>query len=137
MKHLADAALLLACATVAAAQPPVLGRYTAQFCVAARGVEPTCGPAQIEWRDARHARVRISDIVYTLRLRTSQIDVVLEHGAMQIDGFTAIYEWNGSTLRFVDAEKNVYYEIRPDAQPVAQPEQRLKSQLQIPPAAQR
>ena len=34
------------------------------------------------------------------------------HGAMQIDEFSAPYDWDGDTLRFSDADKNVRYEVR-------------------------
>jgi len=104
----------LACAAVLAAQPAA-GRYAAQWCVAVPNAQRECGPAEAEWRTGGRARVRISDIVYILQLHTSQVDVVLKHGAMQIDGFTAIYEWDGATLRFVDADKNVRYELRSEA----------------------
>ena len=108
------AALALASATAIAAPAKLSpGHYAAQFCVTLPGAEPSCGPAELEWRRAGRARLRISDIVYTLQLKTSQVDVVLLHGAMQIDTFTATYEWVGDALRFVDADKNVRYELRP------------------------
>jgi hypothetical protein len=115
------AASFLACALAAAAGPPDAGRYLAQMCVAVPNVEPTCGRAEIEWRTADRAVLRISDVAYGLRLRTSQLDVVLKQGAMQIDGFTAIYEWDGPTLRFFDADKNVRYEVRSEAPMMARP----------------
>jgi len=31
---------------------------------------------------------------------------------MQIDEFSAAYDWAGDTLRFNDAAKNVLYEVR-------------------------
>lgn len=110
--HGGCAATILACASAAVAGPPAAGRYVAQMCVAVSNLEPACGRAEIEWRAADRAVLRISDVVYALRLYTSQLDVVLMHGAMQIDGFTAIYEWDGPTLRFIDADKNVRYEVR-------------------------
>lgn len=117
---IASAALWLTCAQAMAAQPAV-GRYTGQWCVALPNADAACGPAQVQWRTGR-AWVRISDIVYTLRLRTSQVDVELKQGAMQIDAFTAIYEWAGTTLRFVDAQKNVHYELQTQAAPNRQVE---------------
>ncbi len=105
------AAAWFACAAATAA-PPAPGRYAAQLCVTGSSAEPQCGPADIEWRGAGSARLRISDIVYALQLHTSQVDVVLKHGAMQIDAFTSIYEWDGATLRFVDTEKNLRYEVQ-------------------------
>ena len=109
---LASAALLFG-VTAGASAAPKPGRYAAQLCVTLPAAEPSCGAADLEWRRAGRARVRISDIVYNLQLTTSQVEVVLLHGAMQIDSFTAIYEWDGDTLRFVDAVKNVHYEVRP------------------------
>jgi hypothetical protein len=125
---LAGAALCLACAVAIAAQPAA-GRYAAQWCVALPNADAACGPVQVQWRTGGRARVHLSDIVYTLRLRTSQVDVVLKQGAMQIDGFTAICEWDGPTLRFVDAAKNVRYELQTQA--------RLNPQATPPPAALR
>jgi hypothetical protein len=104
-------AMLLPAASPAQAAPAP-GQYDAELCVALGAAAPSCGPADLDWRRAGQARLRVSDIVYTLRLRTSQVDVALLHGAMQIDDFTAIYEWSGDTLRFVDAAKNVSYEVR-------------------------
>jgi hypothetical protein len=34
------------------------------------------------------------------------------HGKMQIDEFSAVYLWDGTTLRFSDADKDVRYEVR-------------------------
>jgi len=34
------------------------------------------------------------------------------HGQMQIDEFSAAYDWDGMTLRFSDAAKDVRYEVR-------------------------
>ncbi len=106
-------AVLLFGVTASAAAAPQPGRYAALLCVTLPAAEPSCGAADLEWRRAGRARVRISDIVYSLQLKTSQVEVVLLHGAMQIDNFTAIYEWDGDTLRFVDVDKNVRYEVRP------------------------
>lgn len=91
------------------------------MCVAVSNAEPTCGRAEIEWRTAERAVLRISDVVYALRLRTSRLDVVLKQGAMQIDEFTANYEWEGPTLRFFDADKNVRYEVRSGTPLTARP----------------
>ena len=109
---LASVALLFG-VTAGASAAPQPGRYAAQLCVTLPAAEPSCGAADLEWRRGGRARVRISDIVYNLQLKTSQVEVVLLHGSMQIDSFTAIYEWAGDTLRFVDADKNVRYEVRP------------------------
>lgn len=111
--RLAGLLTLLASLPAHAAAPPP-GHYDgAQLCVANGEAAPTCGAVELEWRHAKRARLRVSDVAYTLVLRTSQVDVTLQHGAMQIDAFTATYDWNGGTLRFTDAAKNVHYELRP------------------------
>jgi hypothetical protein len=57
-------------------------------------------------------RLQLSDIVYRLQMRGNQLDVTLMHGAMQIDGFSANFDWSGETLRFADAEKKALYEVQ-------------------------
>ena len=93
---------------------PAVGRHAAQLCVTTAAAVPSCGPAQVDLRRDGSARVRVDDVVYRLQLHSSQVDVVLKHGAMQIDGFTAPYEWKGSALHFVDADKGVRYEVQFD-----------------------
>jgi hypothetical protein len=80
-----------------------------------------CGPVDILLLDSRHANVRISDIVYRLELDRGQIDVILMHGTMQIDGFTARYAWQGKTLNFSDPEKGLQYQIHFDASKAHRP----------------
>jgi hypothetical protein len=127
VKASAWAGLLLALPAATLEAAPPAGRYEGRLCVASRGAEPECGPARVDLRSARRADVRISDILYTLTLHSSQVDVVLKHGAMQIDGFTAPYEWIGAgkdaALQFVDAAKGVRYEVRfgERARPAANP----------------
>ena len=70
-----------------------------------------CGPVQIAMLSGNRAVVRISDIVYRLQLHANQVDIVLMHGSMQIDGFTAPYDWQGKTLNFKDTEKGLRYKI--------------------------
>jgi hypothetical protein len=91
---------------------PALGRHVAELCVATATAEPSCGPAQAELRRDGSARVRIDDLVYHLQLHSSQVEVVLMHGAMQIDEFTVPYEWVGRNLQFSDDERQVRYEVR-------------------------
>jgi hypothetical protein len=91
---------------------PAVGRYEGRLCVATTGT-PECGPASVELRSAgQQAIVRVSDMRYSLALHGSRVNVVLKHGAMQIDGFTGAYEWKGSALHFVDADKGVRYEVQ-------------------------
>ena len=111
MKCPTTAALwLLACAAATAA--PAAGRYDASLCVTLGEQSPSCGPAQARLRSGGRLQVQVSDIEYRLRLRSSQAEVLLMHGSMQIDEFTVAYEWAGSTLRFSDPAKPVHYEVR-------------------------
>ena len=106
-------ALLIAlAASAAAAAPSAPGRYDAELCVATRPqAAPTCGAADVDVTPGRIS-VRVADIVYLLALKPSQLDVETMHGAMQIDEFSAAYDWQGTTLRFSDAAKDVRYEVR-------------------------
>jgi hypothetical protein len=98
--------------TAAVAQPAQGGRYDAQLCVATRVDEaPTCGAAEVEVAGSRLS-VRVADIVYRLALRNGELDVATIQGRMEIDEFSAAYQWAGDTLRFSDAAKNVRYEVR-------------------------
>jgi hypothetical protein len=111
MRRIAALSALLA-ATGAASTTAPPGRYDGELCVATRPqVAPTCGPAEVEVTPARIS-VRVADIVYRLALRPAQLDVETLHGQMQIDEFSADYEWQGTTLRFSDAAKDVRYEVR-------------------------
>jgi hypothetical protein len=116
VRRLAAACALAASAagaTPAATAPPApAGRYDAQFCVATTAGAPGCGPAEVELRASGHASVRIADIVYRLKLNSSQVEVVLMQGSMQLDEFTVPYAWAGRTLQFRDDEKNARYEVR-------------------------
>ena len=105
---------VLALLAGAALGAPAPGRHDAQLCVAlGAAAVPSCGAAEVEWQSGGAARVRVDDISYRLRLRSSQIEVVLMHGTMQIDEFVAPYEWVGEVLRFADAAKSAHYELRP------------------------
>ncbi len=100
-------------ATVAAprsAPPPWHAR--AELCVATPVDSPRCGPAQADRLADGTIRLRIDDVAYQLQLRSHQVDVVLMHGAMQVDDFSAPFEWIGEALRFVDATRGLRYEIR-------------------------
>lgn len=96
----------------ARADEPAAGRYDGRFCVSVAEAAADCGPAQVDVLRNRRLNVRISDIVYQLTLNSSQVDVVLMHGSMQIDGFFANYEWADSALRFLDQDKRTRYELR-------------------------
>lgn len=102
----------------AAAAEPALGRYDGRWCVSVGDAAADCGPVQVEVLRQRRLNVRIADIVYQLRLNSSQVDVVLMHGTMQIDGFFAPYEWVGSSLQFLDIDKRTRYELRLQPDPI-------------------
>ena len=107
-----SAALMALLAAGAGATPAAPGRYDAELCVATRPqAAPTCGAAEVEVTPARIS-VRVADIVYRLALKAAQLDVETMHGQMQIDEFTAPYEWLGPTLQFVDNERRSRYELR-------------------------
>jgi len=105
------AAIAVAVPALAMTAPPA-GRYDAQLCVATGPAGPSCGPAEVELRANGGARVRVADIVYRLQLNSSQVEVVLMQGTMQLDEFVASYEWIGHSLQFVDAQKNARYEVK-------------------------
>ena len=105
--------LLVLAASAAAANAPAPGRYDGQFCVTvASDTAAHCGPAEVDVLRDRRLRVRISDIVYRLTLHSSQVEVVLMHGSMQIDEFVAAYDWAGNALQFDDLDKRTRYELR-------------------------
>ena len=110
MQAVALAAAFAAAAPVLAA--PAAGHYDAQLCVATTPAGPSCGPAEVELRANGEARVRVADIVYRLQLNSSQVEVVLMQGTMQLDEFVASYEWVGRSLQFDDKDKNARYEVR-------------------------
>ena len=104
--------LLALAASAARAGAPAPGRYDGQFCVSVAAAAADCGPARVDVLRHRRLDVRISDIVYRLKLHSSQVEVVLMHGTMQIDEFVANYEWADSALQFEDLEKRTRYELR-------------------------
>jgi hypothetical protein len=109
----AAAAWLLALAVPASAEPPAAGRYDAQLCVTLGDAAPSCGAADAQVLRGNRVMVRVSDIVWRLKLNSSQVEVVMMHGAMQIDEFVANYEWaDGPALEFVDADKRTRYALR-------------------------
>ena len=115
------ALLMLALAALppgTAAAEPAVGRYDGRWCVSVGDAAADCGPVQVEVLRQRRLNVRIADIVYQLRLNSSQVDVVLMHGTMQIDGFFAPYEWVGSSLQFLDIDKRTRYELRLRPDPI-------------------
>lgn len=98
-------------AASAAATPPAAGRYAATLCVANATQPRSCGPAEAEVRDGGAVDVRVSDIVYRLATAGNAAVVVVTQGQMMIDAFDTGPQWVGHSLSFVDAEKQVRYEL--------------------------
>jgi hypothetical protein len=126
-RHLAIAALSLASMGAQAAAdravggaagellsgaPPPAGLYDAQMCVGVGAAPLSCGPVTAQVGSAGQTLVRINDIAYRLQVHADQLGVTLMHGTMQIDGFFARYQWQGSNLRFIDPEKATRYELK-------------------------
>jgi hypothetical protein len=107
-------AALAASAAVSAAPEhrPAIGRHAGQLCVTTASAEPGCGPAQLDLRPRGRLSVRVDDLVYRLQLHSSQVEVVLMHGFVEVDEFTVPYEWSGNLLTFTDDERKVRYEVR-------------------------
>ena len=110
MRHIALAVLTAMLSSAWAA--PAAGRYHAELCVATSAAPPSCGPAETELQADGRMRVRLSDFEYRLQLNSSQVDVVLMHGTMQVDEFFGVWEWVGNSLKFADRDKNTRYELR-------------------------
>jgi hypothetical protein len=106
---LAAGALILAAS--AAAASPHAGHYDATLCVRNATQAPNCGPADVDVRPGGHVLVRVSDLVYRLRVRGDRSAVVITQGSMQLDEFDTEAAWAGTSLRFVDDEKQVRYEV--------------------------
>ena len=106
-------ALLIALAAAsAAAVPSAPGHYDAELCLATRPqAAPTRGAADVDVTPGKIS-VRVADIVYLLALHRARLYVETLRGAMQIDEFSTAYDWQGTTLRFSDADKDVRYEVR-------------------------
>ena len=94
------------------AAPPPPGHYDAVLCVTVGAAAASCGPVTADIGGTGQALVRVSDIAYRLEVRADQLGVSLFHGTMQIDGFFAPYQWNGSQLQFNDTEKATRYELK-------------------------
>jgi hypothetical protein len=106
---------LLSAGIVPAFAAPASGTYDARLCVTQASQAQSCGPAQARLA-GRRLRVQVSDIEYRLQLKaqrdSGRLEVALMHGTMQIDEFSAPYEWIGSALRFNDADKQTRYEVQ-------------------------
>ena len=106
------AAQQLAAAPAVAAARPAAGRYAAELCVTTIPAPPNCGLAQVDLRRGGAVRVRVDDLVYHLKLHRSRIELMLMHGAVEVDDFIAPYQWAGRLLQFIDTDRGVLYEVR-------------------------
>ena len=91
---------------------PVPGRYAAQLCVTTIPARSNCGPAQVDLRPGGALHLSVDDLVYHLKLHRGRIDLMLMHGAVEIDDFVAPYQWAGRQLQFIDTDRGVLYEVR-------------------------
>lgn len=115
LRAAAAVAMAMAAGTAVAAVSggrPTIGRHAGELCVTSAKAMANCGPAWVELRRDGSARVRVNDLVYRLQLHSSQVEVVLMHGAVQVDEFTVPYAWVGRSLQFTDDERQVRYEVR-------------------------
>jgi hypothetical protein len=80
--------------------------------VATAQAAPSCGPAQAQWRSDGELRLQLADLRYLIQLRGQAASVVLMHGSMQVDEFSAPFEWAGPTLQLRDTTRQVLYEVR-------------------------
>jgi hypothetical protein len=109
-------AFVLLLAAGAAGAVPAPGHYAATLCVSTSATEPpSCGAAEFELRSKTQAELRVADVVYRLHLKPAQVVVMTMQGKMEIDEFSARYEWTGDVLSFTDPDKNVRYEVTPVA----------------------
>ena len=90
---------------------PPAGRYDATLCVSNAAGAPSCGAAEAEVRGGGAVDVRVSDIVYRLASSGATSVVVVTQGQMMIDAFDTGPQWAGRSLRFVDTEKQVRYDV--------------------------
>jgi hypothetical protein len=115
-------ALVLLLVAGAASAAPAPGRYEATLCVSTSPAgPPSCGAAEFQLHSKTLAQVRVADVVYRLHLKPAQVDVMMMQGTMEIDEFSAVYEWNGDVLSFTDPDKKVRYEIKPGARAHTKP----------------
>ena len=83
------------------------------MCVATSVQPPNCGAVEAWLFNAGgNAQVIVSDIVYRLSLKEGLLELMLVHGQMPIDRFSALYAWAGQVLRFTDLDRSVHYSIR-------------------------
>lgn len=113
--RLTAAGLVCAASAATAGEMPAPGIHAGHMCVHPIAGVPDakgCGAVEIWLLRNDLAVVRYSDIAYRIALFPDALDIILMHGAMQIDGFvTPLYRWHGTELHFDDREKGMRYRI--------------------------
>lgn len=103
------ATLLAGCAALGSGSSD--GRDIGELCVSRGGTAPNCGPVQVS-RSKDRVKLRVADMTYDLKLEQDQLDLTLIQGTTLIDTFSAPYAWNEQVLRFVDVDRQVFYQVR-------------------------
>jgi hypothetical protein len=108
-------AALLCAGLVPAFAAPAPGAYDARLCVSLAAQPPSCGPA-VAALSSRRLNVQVNDIAYRLRFpahpAAGRVAVLVMHGTMQIDEFSAPFRWVERTLQFDDSDKDTRYEVQ-------------------------
>ena len=90
---------------------PAPGLYAGELCTAVVDGPLNCGAAEVFLAGDR-AKVRVSDFIYDLALQDGQVEVMLIHGSMLVDVWSAHYSWDRHYLRFIDEERRTFYRVR-------------------------
>ncbi len=105
-------ALALALAGCSTLQPvPADGLYAGELCTAVVAGPLHCGAADVFLSKGR-AKVGVSDFIYDLALEEGQVEVMLVHGRMLVDVWSASYSWDNPYLRFIDQDRRTFYRVR-------------------------
>ena len=106
---IALAILLASCSSLQ--RVPADGVYAGELCTAVAAGPLDCGAAEVLLFKDR-AKVRVSDFIYDLSMEEGQIEVLLVHGRMLVDVWSAGYSWDHHYLRFTDLERRTSYRVR-------------------------
>ncbi len=103
------AVMLAGCTTLQ--RVPADGLYVGELCTAVVGGPLNCGAAEVVLSEGR-AKVRVSDFIYDLSLEGEQIEILLIHGRVLVDVWSASYSWDHHYLQFIDQERRTFYRVR-------------------------
>ena len=90
---------------------PADGLYAGELCTAVVAGPLNCGAADVFLSKGR-AKVGVSDFIYDLELDEGQVEVMLVHGRMLVDVWSASYSWDNPYLRFIDQDRRTFYRVR-------------------------